>query len=660
MDPLAFIVAYLSELAPDEAMEIRAIRESPHDSQQCIGRDAGQLVAHLAYYSHRRYNVYYGVQPRRAADRHGRRENLTRATKVWTELDADHFPDGKDGALAAIQAFVIPPSLLVDSGNGYHVTWDLDPAVPPEDFDALEGAVKRLTAFMGADMKSTDVARIFRVPGTRNFKDKYPEPPLVRIVARSAIATSLAELLDLFPAPPAEALPDHSAHVPPDADLALVTEALERVPPDKPFLDYAQWNAILMALHSAYPGDDGLALAIRWANGRTGEVEAKWRGYGRKAGYGLGTLFYHAKRAGWEHGSPGTIFTDLPAADPKGGAGDRDTPPRPPRRRLLDIITARAFMSMSFPAKRWLVEDLLPAASLSLLAAKPKQGKSQLALNLGWAVATGAPFLGRATQQGEVLYLSYEQSQEGLHPLYHQLVPTYRPADEDLDRYSLHGGYRSVPETMQELGELWDEGRRWDLIILDPLSKALDITDGNSYQEVYRKMDPILEFALERRTHILAIHHSHKAVSEGGDAVMGSTAFTGAVEAVMLLRRDLETGHLLFSTLNRWAEAVPEQVIEFDGATRRVSLRGNRDQATIEDAEKKVLALLAFATGPLTTKEIADLCAPFPEATIGRAVRNLAATYRIAATGKPQAWHAVQYHAPAPVAAPQQAAMVAP
>ena len=57
----------------------------------------------------------------------------------------------------------------------------------------------------------------------------------------------------------------------------------------------------------------------------------------------------------------------------------------------------------------WLLEGMLPARGLSLVAAKPKTGKSTQARCLALAVARGDDLLGRKTQQGPVIYLALEE-----------------------------------------------------------------------------------------------------------------------------------------------------------------------------------------------------------------------------------------------------------
>ncbi|MBM3948243.1 MAG: AAA family ATPase [SAR202 cluster bacterium] len=66
-------------------------------------------------------------------------------------------------------------------------------------------------------------------------------------------------------------------------------------------------------------------------------------------------------------------------------------------------------MSEPHEEARWLWEGMMPWGGLSVLAAKPKVGKSTFARNLALAVSRGEPFLGRATHQGPVVYLGLEE-----------------------------------------------------------------------------------------------------------------------------------------------------------------------------------------------------------------------------------------------------------
>ena len=76
-------------------------------------------------------------------------------------------------------------------------------------------------------------------------------------------------------------------------------------------------------------------------------------------------------------------------------------------------ITAADLMLEEFPPPRFLVDGLL-TAGLTVLAGKPKHGKSWLSLILGYGVATGEPIDGRAVHQGDVLYLALEDGRARL------------------------------------------------------------------------------------------------------------------------------------------------------------------------------------------------------------------------------------------------------
>src|SRR5690606_9258812 len=76
----------------------------------------------------------------------------------------------------------------------------------------------------------------------------------------------------------------------------------------------------------------------------------------------------------------------------------------------FSVITAQELMTRQFPPPRWAIPDLLPEG-LTVLAGKPKCGKSWLALNIAFAVASGGQALGYINvQKGEVLYLALEDS----------------------------------------------------------------------------------------------------------------------------------------------------------------------------------------------------------------------------------------------------------
>ena len=60
---------------------------------------------------------------------------------------------------------------------------------------------------------------------------------------------------------------------------------------------------------------------------------------------------------------------------------------------------------------QWLIPELLPKGETIILAASPKAGKTLLAIDAAFAIATGeSTFLGQTVAQGKVLLISADES----------------------------------------------------------------------------------------------------------------------------------------------------------------------------------------------------------------------------------------------------------
>jgi hypothetical protein len=104
-------------------------------------------------------DVYVGVLPR-WLPAGGRSAVVGDCRTVWVDLDTDV-------AVRALEPVDPAPSLVLASGSpGHlHVYWSLSRAEPPA---VIERANRRLAWALGADLASTDAARILRPPATVN------------------------------------------------------------------------------------------------------------------------------------------------------------------------------------------------------------------------------------------------------------------------------------------------------------------------------------------------------------------------------------------------------------------------------------------------------------------------------------------------------------
>ena len=85
-------------------------------------------------------------------------------------------------------------------------------------------------------------------------------------------------------------------------DATQIKTMLEKINPDT--LDYDEWLRIGMSVKSQLPGNDGLALWDEWSSAgkrhKPDECRARWNGFSELGAVRGGTLFYYAKKAGWE------------------------------------------------------------------------------------------------------------------------------------------------------------------------------------------------------------------------------------------------------------------------------------------------------------------------------------------------------------------------
>lgn len=163
----------------------------------------------------RGYNAYFGVCPRR--ERRGTRENILRAPALWADLDCKDS-GGKRQAMERLRQALPPglqPSILVDSGHGYHAYWLLSTPwefTSQERRERFEALLRALAFLLGGDPAVADVARLLRLPGTMNQKSE-PLPCYVvdfapqRRFAAADLHPYLHPYLPQFPAPARPARP---------------------------------------------------------------------------------------------------------------------------------------------------------------------------------------------------------------------------------------------------------------------------------------------------------------------------------------------------------------------------------------------------------------------------------------------------------------------
>lgn len=255
----------------------------------------------------------------------------------------------------------------------------------------------------------------------------------------------------------------------------------------------------------------------------------------------------------------------------------------------------------SFPEPRFLVPDLLPDG-LSALGARPKIGKSWLALQLAVAVGAGKSFFDQPTRQGRVLYLALEDSPRRMK----NRLEKQKASEHANVRFEF--GWPPLLEAgMDELQRAIDY-HRYNLVIIDTLARALGYVDPNKAAEMNLHLGVLQRMAIERNMTILLIDHHRKGNGSGdGDVIddlIGATAKAGVLDVALGLYRARGQKTAILKVTGRDIEE-REMALDFDSTTGCWACLGDAETAIDSEQQQAVLDALK-QMGELTCREVAE------------------------------------------------------
>ncbi|GAI58060.1 unnamed protein product, partial [marine sediment metagenome] len=130
-------------------IEIRTIRKG--QVKQSFYSDLKRLTSDLTsgLPEFKDTNVYFGVCPRN--QKKGREENVKEVSCVWIDLDC-HNDKERIEKLRSLKRFNLRPSIIVNSGRGFHIYWLLDEVFvvrDQEEKETIKGYIKGLSKVLG-------------------------------------------------------------------------------------------------------------------------------------------------------------------------------------------------------------------------------------------------------------------------------------------------------------------------------------------------------------------------------------------------------------------------------------------------------------------------------------------------------------------------------
>jgi hypothetical protein len=289
----------------------------------------------------------------------------------------------------------------------------------------------------------------------------------------------------------------------------------------------------------------------------------------------------------------------------------------------------------------WIAPPWVAAGAITELAGKIKvSGKTTWVTHLVRAVLEGQPFLGHGTAKSPAVYLT-EQSPR-----------TFRVALERaglLGREDLH-----VLFWHESIGMTWPvivaaavrecERHGAQMLVVDTLPQFTNLPgdDENRSGDALAAMRP-LQVAATRGIGVIVVRHERKAGGDVGDAARGNSAFGGAVDIVLSMRRTEANNNLrTIQAISRFSEMPAETIVEL--AEDGYVLRDRSDRAA-EQAEAAVWGLLAASLSPLTPDEIVD-ATRLPRTNVQRALVELVSSGQLVRIGEGKKGHPFRWSLP--------------
>jgi hypothetical protein len=282
------------------------------------------------------------------------------------------------------------------------------------------------------------------------------------------------------------------------------------------------------------------------------------------------------------------------------------TEKKAPKKRDNEVFHGDTLMETKFDPITYVVEPFL-VPGITVLAGKPKTGKSWLALDWSIAISNGGFAFGSIkVKQGAVLYLALEDNKRRLQSRIKTIAPGVAiPACLSFAISWPRLDAKAKDELIATLTKM--ENPR--LLVVDVLSKVRPpVNTRDAYMADYAAMAPLAEIAAAfPELAILVLHHVSKRpdVEDPFDAVSGSTGLTGAADSVLILSRKKETGGLVLYARGRDI-AETETALSFEPSRGQFTVLGDADAVMRSNARNAILAVLAESKAPMSPKDISD------------------------------------------------------
>lgn len=260
---------------------------------------------------------------------------------------------------------------------------------------------------------------------------------------------------------------------------------------------------------------------------------------------------------------------------------------------------------MTFMPLKWIVPGYIPEG-VTLLAGKPKVGKSWLMLATALAASMARAVLGENCEKRNVLYCALEDTRRRMRSRIDAIIGQNDVWPDNLRfAYELpnldHGGIAQLQEMIDKY--------QASVVIIDTLARfrGLKLKNEEQYQCDYRTMTALNDLSKKNNVAVIVVHHVRKEKAEDVfDTISGTMGLSGAADTLVILTRAEEELRLVV----RGRDVEPEdKIVDFDLETGTWSVSGDyegKDSASASNTRTLILSTLETAKYSMKPTDIAE------------------------------------------------------
>jgi DNA-binding transcriptional ArsR family regulator len=266
----------------------------------------------------------------------------------------------------------------------------------------------------------------------------------------------------------------------------------------------------------------------------------------------------------------------------------------------------------------WALRGYIAPYAVTLLAGRPKVGKSTFVFALLTCVRTGEPFAGLRTAAAGVLLLSEERrdtlaEKARIFGLNSFPAPHTPIAGNEIKPVRITTRHEAPAGSWPELVRLaisHCHQHGLEVLVVDTWDRwtSLRGDSENAAGAVNEALMP-LQYAAASGLAVLIVSHQRKSAGEFGDAVRGSNALTGGVDVVLELERPaasyaLGSAARVLRAVSRFSSTPEELFVELDDDEG--GFRAIESPEEVKAAAERERLLDTLGTGEATSKQLAE------------------------------------------------------